>query len=237
MLDSIEEPQRILAIDDNTYTLRLVQHALEQAGYQVSTAVTGREALQNINRYGIPHLAIVDLHMPVMGGLEFCHAVREFSDMPIVMLTAVSTEDTIVETIEKFAEDYITKPFSPVELVARVKRVLRRMDDYNYTLDSTTRIDNRLMVNFPKREALVNGDAVSLTPTESKLLYILVRNQGRIVTTDFILNRIWPMEDAQEDRLHVHIHRLRKKIEPDPNEPFYIVAERGTGYKFHDPGA
>jgi DNA-binding response OmpR family regulator len=237
MLDSIEEPQRILAIDDNTYTLRLVQHALEQAGYQVSTAVTGREALQNINRYGIPHLAIVDLHMPVMGGLEFCHAVREFSDMPIVMLTAVSTEDTIVETIEKFAEDYITKPFSPVELVARVKRVLRRMDDYNYTLDSTTRIDDRLMVNFPKREALVNGDAVSLTPTESKLLYILVRNQGRIVTTDFILNRIWPMEDAQEDRLHVHIHRLRKKIEPDPNEPFYIVAERGTGYKFHDPGA
>jgi DNA-binding response OmpR family regulator len=142
-----------------------------------------------------------------------------------------------VETIEKFAEDYITKPFSPVELVARVKRVLRRMDDYNYTLDSTTRIDDRLMVNFPKREALVNGDAVSLTPTESKLLYILVRNQGRIVTTDFILNRIWPMEDAQEDRLHVHIHRLRKKIEPDPNEPFYIVAERGTGYKFHDPGA
>lgn len=232
MLDSSAEPQRILAIDDNTYTLRIVQHTLEQAGFQVLTAVSGREALKIINRHGIPHLSIVDLHMPVMSGIEFCRAVREFSDMPIIMLTAVSTEDTIVKTIEQFAEDYIVKPFNPNELVARVQRVLRRMGDYSYTLDSTTRIDDRLLVNFPKREAIVDGESVSLTPTESKLLYILIRNAGRIVTTEFILNRLWPMQDAQEDRLHVHIHRLRRKIEVNPNEPTYIVAERGTGYSF-----
>ncbi|MCA9976607.1 MAG: winged helix-turn-helix transcriptional regulator, partial [Anaerolineales bacterium] len=107
-----------------------------------------------------------------------------------------------------------------------------RMGDYSYTLDSTTRIDDRLLINFPKREALVAGEAVSLTPTETKLLYILVRNMGRIVTTDFILNRLWPMENAQEDRLHVHIHRLRRKIEVNPEEPAYIIAERGTGYIF-----
>ena len=232
MLDSTFEPQRILAVDDNAFTLRIVQHTLEQAGFQVVTAVSGQDALKLINRHGIPHLALVDLHMPVMSGFEFCHAVREFSDMPIIMLTAANTEETIIKGLEQYAEDYIIKPFSPSELVARVKRVLRRIDDYSYTNESTTRIDDNLMVDFPKREALVNGQSVSLTPTESKLLYILVRNAGRIVTTEFLLNRIWPMEDAQEDRLHVHVHRLRRKIETNPNEPAYIIAERGTGYRF-----
>jgi len=233
MLDGDIETQRILAVDDNAFTLRIVQHTLEQAGFQVTTAVSGKDALKIINRHGIPHLAIVDLHMPVMSGFEFCHAVREFSDMPIIMLTAVNSEDTIIQGIEQYAEDYIIKPFNPNELVARVKRVLRRMGDYTYTLDSTTRIDDRLMVNFPNREALVEGESVSLTPTETKLLYILVRNAGRIVTTEFLLNRIWPLQDAQEDRLHVHVHRLRRKIEVEPNEPGYIIAERGIGYRFN----
>jgi DNA-binding response OmpR family regulator len=232
MLDSSFELQRILAVDDNAFTLRIVQHTLEQAGFQVMTAVSGQDALKLINRHGIPHLALVDLHMPLMSGFEFCHAVREFSDMPIIMLTAANTEETIIKGLEQYAEDYIIKPFSPSELVARVKRVLRRIDDYSYTNESTTRIDENLMVDFPKREALVNGQSVSLTPTEAKLLYILVRNAGRIVTTDFLLNRIWPMQNAQEDRLHVHVHRLRRKIESNPNEPTYIVAERGTGYRF-----
>ena len=232
MLDTIDTIKRILTVDDNAYTLRIVKFTLEQAGYEVVTAVSGREALRIINRHGIPHLAIVDLHMPEMSGFEFCHAVREFSDMPIIMLTAVNAEETIVEGIGKYAEDYMVKPFNPPELVARVRRVLQRIDDYSYTLDSLTRVDNRLMVNFPKREALIDGEPTSLTPTETKLLYILIRNGGRIVTTDFLLNRIWPMEDAQEDRLHVHVHRLRRKIEVDHNDPTYIIAERGTGYRF-----
>ncbi|HID52421.1 MAG TPA: response regulator transcription factor [Anaerolineae bacterium] len=233
MFDSPAESQRILVVDDNTYTLRIVKHTLEMAGYEVTTAVSGEDALKMIHRYGMPHLALVDLHMPMMSGFEFCREVREFSDMPIIMLTAVNTEETIIEGLEKYAEDYIVKPFNSDELAARVGRVLRRMSNYNYTLESTTRIDGRLQVNFPNREAIVDGETVSLTPTENKLLYILVRNAGRIVTTDFLLNRIWPMQDAQEDRLHVHIHRLRRKIETDHNEPTYIIAERGTGYRFN----
>jgi DNA-binding response OmpR family regulator len=233
MLDGPSETQRILAVDDNAFTLRIVQHTLEQAGYQVVTAVSGKDALKIINRHGIPHLAVVDLHMPVMSGFEFCREVREFSDMPIILLTAVNNEETIIEGLEQYAEDYIIKPFNPSELVARVNRVLRRMGDYTYTLDSTTLIDDRLMVNFPNREATVDGNSVSLTPTETKLLYILVRNAGRIVTTEFLLNRIWPLQNAQEDRLHVHIHRLRRKIEVNPNDPTYIIAERGTGYRFN----
>jgi DNA-binding response OmpR family regulator len=233
MLDGSIETQKILAVDDNAFTLRIVQHTLEQAGFQVTTAVSGKDALKLINRHGIPHLAIVDLHMPVMSGFEFCHAVREFSDMPIIMLTAVSSEETIIEGLEHYAEDYIVKPFNPNELVARVRRVLRRMGDYTYTLDASTRTDERLLVNFPNREAIIDDEVISLTPTETKLLYILVRNAGRIVTTEFLLNRIWPLQDAQEDRLHVHVHRLRRKIELNPNEPAYIVAERGTGYRFN----
>ncbi len=231
MLDTIQ-PQRIIVVDDNTFTLRLVRHALENAGYEVLTAVSGQEALRLITRHKMPHLAVVDYHMPGMNGPELCRSIRDFSDMPIIILTAVDSEKTMADMIEKFADDYITKPFNPPELVARVRRVLRRMPDYDYTLDSATRIDERLLVNFPKREALVDGQSVSLTPTETKLLYILVRNRGRIVTTDFLLSRIWPMENAQEDRLHVHIHRLRRKIEAEDDETGYIEAARGTGYRF-----
>jgi DNA-binding response OmpR family regulator len=233
MLETAEQTQhRIMVVDDNTYTLRIVEHTLEQAGYEVSTAVSGPEGLRLIHRYGLPHLAIVDIHMPEMSGFEFCRTIHEFSDVPVIMLTAVDSEDTIVEGLEKYAEDYIVKPFNPPELVARVRRVLARMEDYTYTLDSTTHIDARLMINFPVREAIVDGEAVSLTPTESRLLYILVRNGGRIVTTEFLLRRIWPLEEVQEDRLHVHVHRLRRKIEKDYNNPEYIIAERGVGYRF-----
>jgi DNA-binding response OmpR family regulator len=233
MLDSVQL-QRIIVVDDNTFTLRLVRHALEQAGYEVLTAVSGQEALRLITRHTMPHLAVIDYHMPGMNGPELCRSIRDFSDIPIIMLTAVDNEKTITAMIEQYADDYITKPFNPPELVARVRRVLRRMGDFDYTLDAATRIDQRLLVNFPKREALVDGQTVSLTPTEAKLLYILVRNQGRIVTTDFLLSRIWPLEDAQEDRLHVHIHRLRRKIEPEDEEIGYIEAARGTGYRFRN---
>jgi DNA-binding response OmpR family regulator len=232
MIESPSDIQRVLVVDDNTYTLRLVKHTLEMAGYQVSTAVSGEEALTLIKRYGLPHLAVVDLHMPGMSGFEFCHAVHDFSDMPVIMLTAVGSEETIIEGLEKHAEDYIVKPFSGPELIARVSRVLRRMGDFSYTLDSTTIIDDRLAINFPSREVIVEGEPIPLTPTESKLLYILVRNAGRIVTTEFLLSRIWPLQEAQEDRLHVHVHRLRRKIEENHNKPTYIVAERGTGYRF-----
>jgi DNA-binding response OmpR family regulator len=232
MIETPSDIQRVLVVDDNTYTLRLVKHTLEMAGYQVSTAVSGEEALTLINRYGLPHLAVVDLHMPGMSGFEFCHAVHDFSDMPVIMLTAVGSEETVIEGLEKHAEDYIVKPFSGPELIARVGRVLRRMGDFSYTLDSTTIIDDRLTINFPSREVIVDGESIPLTPTESKLLYILVRNAGRIVTTEFLLSRIWPLQEAQEDRLHVHVHRLRRKIEINHNKPTYIVAERGTGYRF-----
>jgi DNA-binding response OmpR family regulator len=208
---------------------------LEHADFQVVTAVSGQEALQIVQRRGLPHLAIIDYHMPGgMSGFELCHELHQFSDLPVVMLTAVSDEDTVIEGLEKHAEDYIVKPFSPEVLVARVKRVLRRIGDFAYTLESRTTVDDRLEIDFPNRQAFINGEEVRLTPTETKLLYILMRNAGRTVTTDFIIRRLWPLEPAYEDRLHVHMHRLRGKIEDKKNKsrPRYITSERGTGYIF-----
>jgi DNA-binding response OmpR family regulator len=232
MNESITDIERILAVDDNPYTLRIVEVALSKAGYEVVTATSGQEALNLIQRTGIPHLAIVDLNMPGMNGFQFCKAVHQFSDLPIVMLTAVDEESTIVRGIEEFAEDYMVKPFSTGELVARVRRVLRRIGTYAYTLDPVIAVDEWLQVDFPGRRAIVDGKNTSLTPTESRLLYLLMRSAGRVVSTDFLLRRLWPLEEAYEDRLHVHVHRLRRKIEKNHKEPTYVVSERGLGYIF-----
>lgn len=235
MSNEFDTQQIVLAVDDNLYTLRIVQHALEQAGFKVLTAVSGEDALAIMSREGLPHLAVVDIHMPPgMSGFEFCRTIHQFSDLPVVMLTAVNEENTIIEGLDEHAEDYIIKPFSPAELVARVKRVLRRMGDFAYTLEPLTRVDNHLAINFPDRKAFVDNNPVSLTPTETKLLYILMRNAGKTVSTEFIIRRIWPLEPAYEDRLHVHMHRLRRKIE-HKSRPRYIVSERGAGYTFQ-PG-
>lgn len=199
----------------------------------VITAESGPEALTYLERHGIPHLMLVDLHMPEMGGFELCATVREFSDVPIIMVTAVADQPTIVAGLDKYADDYITKPFSPEQLLIRVKRVLRRVENYNYTLDPHTRINPNFTINFTKHEVTLNNQPIPLTPTESKILHILVRNADRFVSSDFLLERLWPLENASEDRLHVHMHRLRHKIEPDADTPHHIVSERGTGYKFN----
>jgi DNA-binding response OmpR family regulator len=232
MIDSETKPQRILVVDDDPAILRLVADKLDYAGFDVLTATSGQHALELIARRGLPHLAIVDIKMPGMDGFEFCRVVQQFADLPIIILTAVDEEETIIRGIEHFAEDYVTKPFSPRELVARVQRVLRRMSDFNYTFAPVMQVDDHLAVDFTNQQAIVDGRPVSLTPTETKLLYILMRNAGRTVTTDFLLRRLWPLEEVFEDALRVHIHRLRHKIEDSGSQPRYVVTERGLGYSF-----
>jgi DNA-binding response OmpR family regulator len=235
MTDTPEELQKVLVVDDNSYTLRIVRHTLQTAGYDVHTAASGETALSHIAERGLPHLAIVDLHMPPgMSGFEFCRSVHQYSDLPIIMLTAVDDKDTVLEGLEKHAEDYIVKPFSPGELVARVRRLMQRMGEFAYPLASPTYVDERLQIDFPQRCAVVDGQLISLTPTETKLLYLLMRDAGETVTTEYILRRLWPGEAAFEDRLHVHLHRLRRKIESKDEENYepYILSERGTGYIF-----
>lgn len=232
MNDFVPEFQRILVVDDDPAILRMVGDKLDRQGFEVLTAANGKEAMAIIGRRGLPHLAIVDLNMPEMNGFEFCRQVQSFCDLPVIMLTAVDDEETVIRGIQHYAEDYVTKPFSPRELVARVQRVLRRMGDYAYTLAPVTKVDDRLAVDFAQQQVLVDGEAVPLTPTETKLLYILMRNAGRTVTTGFLLRRLWPLEETLEDALRVHVHQLRKKIEASQSEPEYICTERGVGYRF-----
>jgi DNA-binding response OmpR family regulator len=235
MIANHDKKQRILVVDDNAYTLRLVEYTLREAEFEVMTAISAEDALNQISSRGLPDLAIVDLHMPGISGFEFCHRVHQYSDLPVIMLTAVNLETTVVEGLEKHAEDYIVKPFSPGELVARTRRVLKRMGELAYELEPQTQVDDRLLVDFPQRTAVVEGKPVSLTPTETKLLYILMRKSSQTVPTEYILRRLWPAEPVFEDRLHVHLHRLRRKIEGKKNKDRrrYIYSERGTGYSFH----
>jgi DNA-binding response OmpR family regulator len=174
----------------------------------------------------------VDINMPAMDGFEFCQTVQRYSDLPVILLTAIHEEETVIQGIERYAEDYVTKPFSPRELLVRVRRVLRRMGDFAYTLRPVIPVDDRLAVDFAHQQVTVDGQVVSLSPTETKLLYLLMRSAGRPVTTGFLLRRLWPLEEVFEDTLRVHVYRLRHKIEPVPSEPRYIVTERGLGYQF-----
>lgn len=222
----------VLTVEDDPDLLRLIRRELEGAGFEVWACPTAEEALETVARKGLPHLALVDILLPGADGMALARKLHEWSDLPIVMLTSVDEEETVVRAIESFAEDYIRKPFNSREMVARVERVCRRMGDFAYTLQPVVRVDERLSIDFAHQRALVNGRAVAMTSTETKLLYVLMRSAGRVVATDFLLRRLWPSDEVFEDTLRVHVHRLRSKIEPEPSRPRYVVTERGTGYRF-----
>ena len=205
---------------------------MENVGYDVLTADSGVDALAVIGRSGMPHLAIVDINMPLMNGFDFCEAVQQFSDLPVIMLSAQDEEDTIIKSISNYAEDYVTKPFSPRELLARVERVLRRIGDFGYTLGVTTTIDDRLTVDFAHQSALVAGRSIFLTPTETKLLYLLIRNAGRVVTADFLLRRLWPMEEMFEDTLASMFIACDKKSSRSPANRATFSPNVGWGTVF-----
>jgi len=232
VIQSQPQTQRLLVVDDDQAILRLVSDKFERAGFEVLTAGSGEAALELIARRGLPHLAVVDLNMPVMDGFEFCRRVLGFSDLPIIILTAVDEEETVIQAIDLFAEDYVTKPFSPRELVARVSRVLRRIGDFAYSLEPVIQVDERLAVDFVGQRTLVDGRPVDLSPTEAKILYLLMRSAGRPVSSGYLLRRVWPLEEVFEDVLRVNVHRIRKKIGLNSAGLPYIVTEWGVGYRF-----
>lgn len=227
---------RILIVDDSLVILELVKHVLEQEAYIVWTAVSGEEALQVIGQKGLPHLAIVDINMPGMDGFAFCEKVHAYSDLPVILLSSEGSETVVVEGLKQHAEDYIVKPRSgPLraeELKARVFSVLNRVGDFGYTLAPVVAVDAALQIDFAARLAIVHGQEVKLTPTETKLLHLLMHHAGRTLSFSYLLRRLWPGEEAFDDRLHTHAYRLRKKIETDPRNPHYVLSDWGKGYSF-----
>ena len=226
-------PISVLIVDDSVEALEILRRTLEKAGYCVWTAISGEEALSHIADRGLPQLALVDLHMPPgMDGFELCERLNQFSDLPVIMLTAVDEADTVVRAIQQFAEDYVVKPFSPSELVARIKRVLERVGMFPFDASVPVQVDPRLSIDFAARRLIMDGETSSLTPTEARLLYILMRNSGETVETEFLLRRMWPREITYEDRLHVYVHRLRNKLKEVDGKHQYVMSERGVGYRF-----
>ncbi len=224
--------QHILVVDDDPDIHRIVTGVLEDEGYGVSAVASAQEARAWLEQHGLPHLAIVDIVMPGESGLELCSEIQEYADLPVIMLSAVDEAATVVSTIRETAEDYVTKPFNPRELAARVERVIRRMGDYAYTMAPVTRVDDCLSIDFVHQTVGIDGRTVALTRTETKLLHVLTRNAQRPVAIDYILRRVWPLDEVYEDRLRVLIYRLRHKIEPQPGAPRYLITQRGVGYSF-----
>ncbi|TMD06090.1 MAG: response regulator transcription factor [Chloroflexi bacterium] len=224
---------RVLIVDDDAMAREILKRILEHAGYEVMTAGSGPEALRKLHD-GIPHLVVVDLMMPDMDGFELCRRIKSHLDVPIMILSAVAALESKVEGLQMYAEDYIVKPFEKEELVARIQRVLRRFGESAGVEQPEVVIDPDLQINFVQHWARVRGKQLTLTPTESKLLFLLVRNAGRVVTNETLLAKAWDGdEEAYEEGLRVHISRLRAKIEPQPNKPTYIHTKRGVGYRFN----
>jgi DNA-binding response OmpR family regulator len=226
------EKARLLIIEDDIKLVEALKLYLSTAGYAVTSAPDGREGLKEIYLQQ-PDLIILDIMMPGLDGWEVCDRIREVSDVPIVMLTARGQEAEKVRGLQLGADDYIAKPFSLRELEARVESVLRRASMAPLVRNRVLYADDELVIDSENWEVTRGGQLVELTATERRLLFLLAENQGRVMTTSRILERIWGSEYVGETKyVKLYIWRLRQKIEPVPGEPRYIHTERGIGYRF-----
>lgn len=228
------DTKTVLVIEDDPNTADLVALYLKREGFAALIAGDGESGLNLARKYN-PHLIILDLMLPKLDGWEVCRRLRESSDVPVIMLTARGEEIDRVAGLTLGADDYVVKPFSPRELTARVRAVLRR-SQRGPSIDSKSFSHGKLLLQTDKRRLSIDGRPISLTPHEYALLVTLMRAPGRIFTRDELLNRLHPQGEAFviERVVDVHIGKLRKKIEPNLSHPRYILTERGIGYRFAD---
>lgn len=226
--------RRILVVDDEERMVRFIRLNLEHDGFQVIEAFKGSQAIDKI-RSSLPDLVLLDVMLPDIDGFEVLRIIRETSAVPVIMLTAKGEEEDRVRGLEMGADDYITKPFSPRELVSRVRAVLRRTETLGVSTHGLIEVDDRLKIDFDRHEVWVEGKLVKLRPTEYRLLYHLVKNAGWVLTHDQILTKVWGYEYRDEPHyVRLYINYLRQKLEKDPARPQYILTERGLGYRFVD---
>jgi DNA-binding response OmpR family regulator len=222
--------ETVIVADDDPRLLRLVQFNLQQAGYRVLTAPDGTRALRLAESEG-PDLILLDIRMPLMDGLEVCRRVRNFSTVPIIIVTAKDSEEDKVAGLDAGADDYLTKPFGAPELMARVRAVLRRAKLYSGETAEPVFESGDLRVDFAQQLASVNGRPINLTPTEYRIVAFLARHAGRVVTQSDLLTKVWgPEYENEAHLLRVNIARLRQKVEPDPGSPRFIITRPGIGY-------
>lgn len=226
------EGKRILVIDDEAVLLKLVEETFTRLGAQVFTSTDGQEGLRQFYAHR-PDLIILDLMMPHVNGWEVCRQIRQISNVPLILLTAVNRDADIVRGLQYGADDYITKPFSPAVLIARAQAALRRSPPGTAENPAGYYSDGYLTIDLEKRRVLVNGKPVRLSRTEYKLLAYLLKNANRVLTFQQILAHVWGEEyHGSTDYVHVYISHLRRKLETDPANPIYIRTEHGVGYRF-----
>ncbi len=234
MPDNQFKNRRILVVDDEERMVRFIRLNLEHDGFQVLEAFKGAQAIDRL-RTGLPDLILLDVMLPDIDGFEVLRMVREISTVPVIMLTAKGEEEDRIHGLELGADDYISKPFSPRELVSRVRAVLRRTETATGNVHGLIEVDDRLKIDFDRHEVWLEGKIVNLRPTEYRLLYYLVQNAGWVVSHDQILTNVWGYEYRDQPHyVRLYINYLRKKLEKDQANPKYILTERGTGYRFMD---
>jgi two-component system KDP operon response regulator KdpE len=222
---------RILVCDDELQILRALKVILRDGGFEPISAATADEALDAaaVQR---PDAAIIDLVLPDGDGIEVCRSIREWSEMPIIVLSAVGEEAEKIRALDAGADDYVTKPFGPDELVARLKRALRRAAAAPAGEEPVLRADG-LELDVAAHRVTVSDHEVHLTPTEFELLYVLMQGRGRLLTHRTLLGEVWgPGYEDDTQILRVHLANLRRKIEPQPGRPRYIITDPGVGYRF-----
>jgi len=226
-------PKKILVVDDEPKIIQAVSAYLEKDGYQVFTASSGKEALELTERKS-PDLIVLDLRLPDLPGEEVCQKIRQRRDTPILMLTAKVEEEDKIRGLSIGADDYVTKPFSPRELVGRIRAILRRVKaDREPQRDVLSFKEGKLRIDVSKQEVYKDGKPLPLTPNEFRLLMTLARYPGRVYTRSELINKVQGYEYEGYDRtIDAHVKNLRQKIEKDPKSPKYILTVFGVGYKF-----
>ena len=223
---------RILVVDDEIEIMRALQRSLTAHGYEVFSAANGEDALESITHHR-PDLILLDLGLPGISGLEVCKRVREQSNLPIIVLSVKDTERDKVLALDLGADDYVSKPFSMNEVLARVRVALRHTAQVQAGTEPVFAA-GPLKVDFAQRLVQVDGQEVKLTPTEYDLLKALIKNNGKIMTRQMLLSQVWGTGyGAEAHYLHVYIGQLRRKIEPDPAHPRFILTVSGVGYRFN----
>jgi DNA-binding response OmpR family regulator len=228
--------RKVLVVDDDKKTVDLVRLYLEKDGYQVLPAYDGQQALE-LARHRRPDLLVLDLMLPKIDGMDLCRILRAETNVPIILLTARTTEDDKLLGLDLGADDYVTKPFSPRELLARVRAVLRRTAPEAGPAEPSEFTHGELSIHFPGREVRLRGHLVHLTPKEYRLLEIMVKEPNRVFTRLELLERAFGFDyEGLERTVDVHLMNLRRKIEADPAQPVYVQTVYGIGYKFGDTG-